>query len=171
MSQFGFSTTMLDPTDVQGQPTPHNLDRFPVLLPQGGAQVNIPNALVVSADYRISGTLGETLLLCGLAPTFAASIAASREHLAAGNLSMVLCQDHLPDGKYADILQLNQRVKSNAPVIVVSPTGDWQDYFAAIDLGAHDFLAYPLIRGELQRVIRSYFAECREQRALAVSLF
>lgn len=171
MSLLGFAPATVDPVLVEGQPTPRKLDTFAALHPQGGTQVNIPNGLVVSADDKIRGTLGETLLLCGIAPTFATSIAASREHLAAGNLSLVVCEDLLPDGKYSDILKLTRRASSSAPVIVISPTGDWQDYFAAVDLGAHDFLAFPLVRGELQRIIRNYFAECRQQRALTASSF
>lgn len=171
MSLFALATTMADPTNLQDQHYPHHSDSFPALLPQDDPGVDIPNGLVISADDRIRCTLGETLLLCGVAPAFATSIADSRKHLATGNHQVVLCQDLLPDGKYSDVLHLTRRANSSAPVIVVSPTGDWEDYFAAIDRGAHDFLAYPLIRGELQRIIRHYFTECRQERALSASSF
>jgi DNA-binding NtrC family response regulator len=172
MSRFGFSTAMLDPTDLQGRrPACYSLDTFPVLGPQDGAKVNIPNALVVGADGEICAILGEALLLCGIAPTLAASISASRQHLATGKFSMVLCQDHLPDGRYSDLLRLNQQTGKSVPVIVVSRTGDWQDYFTAVDLGAQDFLAYPLIPGELQRILRGFLAERgREEGAQSASL-
>ena len=169
MSLSGFATPMADPTDIVDRLHTRHSDTYPILLPQDGAGVEIPNGLVISAEDRIRGTLGETLLLCGIAPTFATSIAASREHLAAGKLSIILCEDQLPDGRYSDILKLTSRANSSAPVIVVSPTGDWQDYFAAVELGAHEFLAYPLIPGELQRIIGNYFAESRQQRAFAAS--
>ncbi len=171
MSLSAFANQLIDPADLHDRPFARHSDSFPALLPQDGPGVEIPNGLVISADDRIRGTLGETLLLCGVAPAFATSIADSRKHLAAGNLHLVLCQDLLPDGKYSDILHLTRRANSSAPVIVVSPTGDWEDYFAAIDRGAHDFLAYPLICGELQRIIRNYFAECRQERARAASSY
>jgi DNA-binding NtrC family response regulator len=171
MSLSGFATPISDPGDIKDQPHIRHSDTFPALLAQDGPGVEIPNGLVISADDAIRTTLGETLLLCGVAATFATTIADSRKHFAAGKLSLVLCEDLLPDGKYSDILKLTRRATSNAPVIVVSPTGDWQDYFAAIELGAHDFLAYPLIRGELQRIIHNCFAECRQLRTLSATSF
>jgi DNA-binding NtrC family response regulator len=170
MFQFGFSTEMLDPADLLSRPTSHNLNRISAPLTQDVAIVNSPNALVVSADYKIGSILGETLLLCGIAPTLANSILASRNHLAVGNLSVVLCQDYLPDGRYSEVLRLNQQTSLSVPVIVISRTGDWKDYFTAIDLGAYDFLAYPLIPGELQRILRGVLARHSEERAQSASL-
>ena len=171
MSLSAFADQLAGLAEIHDPPFNRRSDSFPALLPQDGPGVDIPNGLVISADETIRGTLGETLLLCGVAPAFASSIADSRKHLATGNPQVVLCQDLLPDGKYSDILHLTRRANNSAPVIVVSPTGDWEDYFAAIERGAHDFLAYPLIRGELQRIIHHYFAECRQQRALAASSY
>ena len=69
----------------------------------------------------------------------------------------------LPDGRYSDLLQLQQQSAYNTPVIVVSRTGDWEEYFEALERGAHDFLAYPLIPGELQRILKAFLAERRRQ--------
>jgi DNA-binding NtrC family response regulator len=69
----------------------------------------------------------------------------------------------LPDGRYSDLLQLQQQNANNMPVIVVSRTGDWEEYFEALERGAHDFLAYPLIPGELQRILKTFLAERRQQ--------
>jgi DNA-binding NtrC family response regulator len=102
------------------------------------------------------GNLGEALLLCGVAPIFAASIADAAYHLATSSISFVLCEHHLPDGPYAELLSVSRALAAPPPVVVVSPTGDWPDYFEAIDRGAYDFLAYPLIPGELQRIVTAY---------------
>ena len=128
-----------------------------------GKQVNIPAGLVVSADDQIRTILAETLLLTGIAPTFASSLAESRNPVVGGGLSIVLCEDLLPDGRYSEILRLKQTARKNPAVIVVSKTGGWQEYFDAILLGAYDFLAYPPIPGELQRVIGNCIAECCHQ--------
>ena len=128
---------------------------FPTLRRTARGRFAVPNGLIVASDYNMRGHLGETLLLCGVAPVFASSDAAY--HLATSSISLVLCEHHLPDGAYADLLSLSRASASPPPVVVVSPTGDWPDYFEAIDRGAYDFLAYPLIPGELQRIVTAYF--------------
>jgi DNA-binding response OmpR family regulator len=168
MSHFEFSTKTVELTDVLSQRTNHNYKSFPSWAPRGTNHMEIPSGLVVSADDKIRGTLGETLLLCGIAPAFATCLAESHGYLTTCDPGIVVCEDLLPDGKYSELLRLNQQMdnNANAPVIVVSRTGDWEDYFAALELGADDFLAYPLIPGELQRIIRNCLAERRPQRAL-----
>ena len=149
----------VDITDVASRCTAHNYESFSSLVPHDRNQLTTPKGLVVSADDKIRGTLGETLLLCGIDPVLATSLAESREYFATGNSSIVVCEDLLPDGRYSELLRLHQQSDSKAPVIVVSRTGDWEDYFAALEIGAHDFLAFPLLPGELQRIIRVSLAE------------
>ena len=74
---------------------------------------------------------------------------------AADNIRFGVCQDRLPDGKYEDLLLLNHAVGISFPWIVVSRTGDWPEYLAAVELGAYDFLAYPPMQGELSRILRT----------------
>lgn len=164
MNQIQWLHGTVDITDVPSQCTAHNCESFYSLIPQGRNQLITPKGLVVSANDRIRGTLGETLLLCGIAPILTTSLAESHEHFTAGNPSIVVCEDLLPDGRYSELLRLNQQSDSKTPVIVVSRTGDWEDYFAALELGAHDFLAFPLLPGELQRIIRISLAERRRQQ-------
>jgi PleD family two-component response regulator len=166
MNQFEFPTETVDLTDVLSQRTNHNYKSSPSRASRGRNHVDIPSGLVVSADDKIRGTLGKTLLLCGIAPAFATCLAESRGYLSTRDPGIVVCEHLLPDGRYSELLQLNQQRDNNAPVIVVSRTGDWEDYFAALELGADDFLAYPLIPGELQRIIRSCLAERKPHRAL-----
>jgi len=160
MNQIECLQGTVDITDVPSRCTADNYESFPSLVPR----LQEPVDLVVSADDKIRGTLGETLLLCGIAPVLTTSLAESRECFTAGNLSIVVCEDLLPDGRYSELLRLNQKSDSKTPVIVVSRTGDWEDYFAALELGAHDFLAFPLLPGELQRIIRVSLAERRRQQ-------
>jgi DNA-binding NtrC family response regulator len=140
---------------VDARPTIPN--RFPFWNRKPASTRYIPNGLVVSANDRIRGTLGE------VAPTFSTSLAESGKHLKAGELSVVICEDLLPDGRYSDLLQLQQQSANSTPVIVVSRTGDWEEYFEALERGAHDFLAYPLIPDELQRILKAFLAERRQQ--------
>ncbi len=164
MSQFEFPAGTAGLSDLLVRRTVNNCESFPALAAHGRKQLNIPNGLVVSANDRIRGTLGEAMLLCGIAPVFAASIADSRQHITTGDLCIVICEDLLPDGSYCELLGLRQQREHKSPVIVVSRTGDWEEYFAAMELGAHDFLAYPLIPGELQRILRELLLDRRRQQ-------
>jgi DNA-binding NtrC family response regulator len=55
---------------------------------------------------------------------------------------------------------------TKVPVIVVSRTGDWSEYLTAVRGGIFDYLAYPPIPRELQRVIQNAFRECGQQHHL-----
>ena len=123
--------------------------------------ISIPCGLVISGDFTIRGKVGETLLLCGVAPVFANSLEQAAQRFQAGGLDFAVCQDRLPDGRYKEVLLMQQVFESQFPLIVVSRTGDWPEYFEALDLGARDFLTYPLIPGELQRIVRNVLEEER----------
>lgn len=114
-----------------------------------------PNGLVASLDDQVRRRLAETLAQCGLTAIPVGTVAQSRTALSKKKLSIVLCDDHLIDGKYQDILET---AEERVPVIVVSRTGDWPEYLKAIASGVFDYVAYPPISGELQRIIRNAFA-------------
>jgi DNA-binding NtrC family response regulator len=75
--------------------------------------------------------------------------------LARNEISIVVCNDRLDDGKYEDIVKLVVRSETKAPVIVVSQTGDWPEYLTAMCGGAFDFLAYPPVAADLQQSIQN----------------
>ena len=125
----------------------------PALLRDHHEELAFRNGLIVSGDNDIVGSLYETLLLCGAVPVSVGTIEQASRHLASGNIRFGICQDRLPDGKYEDLLLLNHAVGISIPWIVVSRTGDWAEYLAAVELGAYDFLAYPSVYGELPRIL------------------
>ena len=65
--------------------------------------------------------------------------------LAGDEVLIVVCNELLDDGKYEDLVQLAVRSEMQAPVSVVSRTGEWPEYLAAMRGGAFDYLAYPTI--------------------------
>src|SRR3974377_133389 len=95
----------------------------------------------------------------GVALVFASTIREAVLDIAKRDRSFALCQDALRDGGYEDLLRIRDAFGSSLPLIVISRTGDWPDYFRAIDQGAYDFLAYPLIPGDLQRIIRNLLGD------------
>ena|SRR5215469_1510355 len=136
---------------------PCDAETFPGSLRQSPGEGSIPHGLVVCRDQSIRSALSEALLDCGVAPAFATTLKEAVLDIAKSERSFIVCQDVLRDGRHEDLLRIRDAFGSSVPLIVVSRTGDWPDYFRAIDRGAYDFLAYPLIPGELQRIIRHLF--------------
>jgi DNA-binding NtrC family response regulator len=124
-----------------------------------GVVLKIPNGLVVSSDEEVRRKLAETLGQCGLAPVFASTVAGSEMALCGKKVFIVLCHNFLIDGKYEDIVKMVTHSGTNVPVIVVSRTADWPEYLTAIRAGVFDYLAYPPIAGDLQRIIRNALLE------------
>lgn len=122
--------------------------------------------LVVNSDESVRQKLAEILGKCGITPIFASSVAETGIALAGHEVCIALCNDWLADGNYEDIVKLVGRSETKVPVIVVSRTGDWPEYLTAIGAGAFDYLAYPPIAGDLQRIVRNALLEYKRQRHL-----
>jgi DNA-binding NtrC family response regulator len=128
--------------------------------------LKLPNGLVVSSDEEVRQKLGQILKQCGLAPVFASTVTESGMAPAGHEVFIVRCDDCLPDGKYVDIVKLVGQSDTKVLVVVVSQTGEWPEYLKAIRAAAFDYLAYPPIPGELQRIIQNAVRECGRQRLL-----
>jgi DNA-binding NtrC family response regulator len=116
-------------------------------------RLNSRDVLVASSDDRVLQTLNDIVVHCGLRTLQVFTVGESRRIMNRERLCLVLCDDRLIDGTYEHILVAAERHRAKTPVIVVSPTGGWQDYLKAASAGAFDFLAYPPIPGELPRAI------------------
>jgi DNA-binding NtrC family response regulator len=132
---------------------------FPNRACQERVMLSLPNGLVVSSDAEVRRKLAEILGHGGLAPVLASTVAESRTALVRHDVCMVLCDEFVVDGNYRAVVEVVEHADTKVPVIVVSRIGDWPEYLAAIRSGVFDYLAYPPIPGELQRVIRSAFLE------------
>jgi DNA-binding NtrC family response regulator len=120
-----------------------------------GLMLQVPIGLVVSSDQVVRRKLAQVLRQCAVAPVVASTVAASGTALAWKEISIVVCNDRLDDGKYEDIVKLVVRFEKRVPVIVVSRTGDWPEYLTAMCGGVFDFLAYPPVAGDLQQTIQN----------------
>ena len=123
--------------------------------PRSVVSLQVPSGLVVSSDEELRRSLAEVLRQCALTPVLASTVAESRMALAGHEMLIVVCNDRLDDGKYEDILNLVVPSVVQVPVIVVSRTGDWPEYLAAMRGGAFDYLAYPPVPGDLQQTIHN----------------
>src|SRR5215471_17284713 len=146
-----------DETSILGTPPSqvHDEQLEVAFIPRRNRSVMLkfPNGLVASSDRRIRLELAQILAQCGFAPVVASTVAETGVALFRHEVSIVLCNDCLGDGNYEDVLRLLHRSDRKVPLVVVSRTGGWTEYLAAIRAGVFDYLAYPTIPGDLQRVI------------------
>lgn len=126
-----------------------------------------PRGLVVSSDDEVSRRLAESLGRCGVAPLFASTVVESRITFAGREVVVVLCSECLADGTYADVANLAHRSQTRIPLVVVSRTGEWPEYFEAVDRGAFDYVAYPPMTGDLERAIRNALVWNKQNRKVA----
>lgn len=72
---------------------------------------------------------------------------------------VLVSEDRVPDGDFRDVLGCVVSSMQELPVIVFSRLADWDEYFAAVKLGAHDLLRFPFRTGELRWVVERALAD------------
>jgi len=70
----------------------------------------------------------------------------------------------LPDGSWADVVDLPEKFGSPLNVIVVSATEDVQLYMSVLERGAFDFVLPPFERKGLEFIVRSGGEDARHRR-------
>ena len=75
-----------------------------------------------------------------VAPTIRDAI----EVLVSRSISMVFCEERLPDGPYSDLLTGVRATWSETQFVVMLCTGEWEEYLEAMRLGAQEVLRCPL---------------------------
>jgi len=160
MIQLDKTTAPHDAGETGEDTGEHHEFGFP--LPQGRKALiwEIPNGLVVSSDDEVRQNLTEIAGQCGFAAIFASTVAETGARLLRYRVFIVVCQDCLADGEYDAVVKIAHQFAPGTPVIVVSRTGDWPEYLAATQAGVFDYLAYPPIPGELERIIQNALPKC-----------
>jgi two-component system, NtrC family, response regulator len=115
--------------------------------------INIQTAMLLGVDPEACEVGTELLGRCGLATMRLSTVADLRRGISEQEACLVLCEDVLPDGDFRDVLKVVHDSKASVPVILFSRLADWDEYLAAVKLGAHDLLRFPFRTGELQWVI------------------
>jgi DNA-binding NtrC family response regulator len=65
------------------------------------------------------------------------------EVLSHQSFEVVFCDEHLPDGSYADLIHGNHYEQKIPRVIVATRVGEWEFYFDAMRKGAFDVVRSP----------------------------
>lgn len=116
---------------------------------------NLREVLVVSSDDQVRRNLAEMVGLCGLEPVLCVTVSDSRTVLSRYPICVVVCEDQLADGDYRDLVQAARQTTADAPVIVVSRLGDWNEYLNAIRAGAFDYMRLPPRQAEIEWAMRN----------------
>lgn len=97
----------------------------------------------------ISSILGQ----CKLEPVLSSTVSEARRVLALQPISLVFCEDHLPDGSFRDILGEAGRGATRIPVVVIARLGDWDRYLEAMRFQVFDYVACPFQRADVEWIV------------------
>lgn len=127
-----------------------------------------PTVLIAAIDWQVRSGLAAVLPSFAINFEWVASVSEAARVLDAKDVSACLCGFWLEDGTFKDLARKIRRSMSKIPVIVVSaPAGrnEYQDYLAAMNIGAFDFLCHPYQKTDLDRVLRQAIAARTRQRS------
>ena len=100
--------------------------------------------LIVSCRPENRKTLVRMLDELSINSYVAPTIRDAIEVLASRSISMVFCEERLPDGPYSDLLTSVRATWSETQFVVMLCTGEWEEYLQAMRLGAQEVLRCPL---------------------------
>jgi len=115
--------------------------------------MTIRRALILTADEAAAAILPGIIQQSGLLPISIATLAYLRSYHWNSTISLLLCEEQLPDGTFRDALNFLGGTARHIPVIVFSRVAEWENYLEAVRCGAYDCLRYPFRPGELERLI------------------
>jgi DNA-binding NtrC family response regulator len=117
-------------------------------------------ALLVSPRLEVRKPLLQVLESFSTDVTCCSMFAQAEEVLAAQSFDVVFCDEHLPDGSYADLIHSNHFDNKIPRVIVATRVGEWDLYLEALRKGAFDVLRAPWYPTDVEMtVIRALHEE------------
>jgi len=114
----------------------------------------LPKLLVLCEDAEVRTDLKQSFKHSPMKRVFYKTKMALRRAIAkrAGN-AVVFAGDHA-GSKVRDVIEWPETRETHLPVIAVSRHGETRDYLAAMDAGAFDYMAGPLQREEVSRIVK-----------------
>lgn len=112
-------------------------------------------ALVTCADPEYLYVLTNLLRDCGLTPILSSTVGEAQAIMSRRTISLIFCEDGLPDGGFCDLLAAAAWAGTRIPVVVVSNADDWNHYLRAMRNGAFDYIQWPPRRAEVEWVVHS----------------
>jgi DNA-binding NtrC family response regulator len=110
--------------------------------------------LVAASSPENRSALTKVLLGMGVQPAISSSVKEARAILSAKPVSLVFCEEKFADGNYQDVLRAVKKTAAKAPVVVSSPSHDWNEYLEALRLGAFEFIDGPVRALDVEMIVR-----------------
>jgi DNA-binding NtrC family response regulator len=107
-------------------------------------------ALLICPVHPVRQQLIEVVRQTGATHVVISSVREATKALKNGKYDIIVTGRKLGDGNSDDLLQAAQVAQAGTPVVVVSRTGDWNEYIDAIDRG-HSICCRPTARPASQR--------------------
>ena len=115
----------------------------------------LPKVLVLCEDAEVRVALRESLKRCSVKRIYCKTRLALREAIAAHAGDAVVYAGEHPGSKLRDLMEWPEVRAAHLPVIAVSRFGEMPDYLAAMEAGAFDYMARPLRREEVSRIVKN----------------
>lgn len=123
--------------------------------------------LVVSANVESRRRVSNILEALSVQVIPCSTVAQTEQLLSHQRPNVVFCDERLPDGGYADVLQLKLTDKL-PPIVVLTRNGEWELYMDATQRGAFDVIRSPWCPTDIElSLIRGVREEKRKIAATA----
>lgn len=99
--------------------------------------------LVVSADLESRRSVTKTLEALSVHVIPCSTLNQAEQVLSLQRPHLIFCNERLPDGGYADLLELKDPDRIPPPIIVLTRNGEWELYMDATRRGAFDVIRSP----------------------------
>jgi DNA-binding NtrC family response regulator len=120
---------------------PHRLESA-AIAPKPGYQEELA-VLVVSANLESRREVCKILEALCVQVIPCCSLAQAAQVLSLLRPNLVFCDEQLPDGSYADVLEWKHSASPLPPVVVLTRNGEWEFYINATQRGAFDVIRSP----------------------------
>jgi DNA-binding NtrC family response regulator len=104
------------------------------------AQVTI---LVVSANLESRRAVSRILEALSVQVIPCSTLDQAKQALSLQRPNLIFCDERLPDGDYADLLELELTGRITPPIVVLTRNGEWELYMHATRRGAFDVIRSP----------------------------
>jgi DNA-binding NtrC family response regulator len=99
--------------------------------------------LVISADLEGRRTVNRILEALSVNTIACSMVSEAQQVLSLQRPHLVFCDERLPDGSYADLLEWKHPGQIPPPIVVLTRTGEWELYMDAMREGAFDVIRSP----------------------------
>jgi DNA-binding NtrC family response regulator len=107
--------------------------------------------LIVSDNLEHRRPINRILEALSIDVTCCSTVAQTEQVLALQRPKLIFCEERLPDGGYADILNRSARISGET--VVLTRTGDWDLYIEATRRGAFDVIRSPWCSTDIELIV------------------